>query len=58
MDKARLILHIDFKGSNPQQAWAMAEHIEKMVATLLGDEQEKGNVEVTNYDTAKETIKD
>lgn len=50
-------MDVDLKGATPAQAWAMAEHIEAMVATMLGDEQGKGNIETTNYDTAKEDVK-
>lgn len=48
-----LTIQIEFKADNEQQARAMADHVEGMVATLLGDEQEKGNVEVINLETTK-----
>lgn len=54
--KTRLTIDVDLEGSTFEQSWAMARHIEAMVARLLKDEQAKKNVVVANYDTALEDL--
>lgn len=51
MTMVALTLRVDVKGNSEEQARAMAAHLAACFAALMGNEQEKKNVEVTAFDT-------